>query len=66
MRLSHNMDRFTSPSAATIRYSTAATCHDIDIEGVAEERVVEGDDELYIRRYSYHNIRTCHDVMDVF
>jgi hypothetical protein len=57
----------TSPSATTTtRYSTAATCHDIDIEGVAEERVVEGDDELYIQRYSCHNIRTCHDVMDVF
>ena len=55
----------TSPSATT-KYSTDATCHDIDIVAVAEERVVEGDDELYIQRNSYHNIRTCHDVMDVF
>jgi hypothetical protein len=62
MGWSYSMDRFiyehslsdTSPSAATTRYSTAATCHDIDIEGVAEERVVVGDDELYIQRYSYH------------
>ena len=68
----NDMDRFTyehilsdsSPSATTTS-STAATCRDIDIEGVAEERVVEGD-ELYIQRNSYHNIRTCHDVMDVF
>jgi len=56
----------TSSTAATTRYSTDTTCLDIDIEGVAEERVVEGDDELYIQRYSCHNIRTCHDVMDVF
>ena len=55
----------TSSTAATTRYSTDTTCLDIDIEGVAEERVVEGD-ELYIQRNSYHNIRTCHDVMDVF
>ena len=51
---SHNIDRFTYPSAATIRYSAASTCHDIDIEGVTEERVVEGDDELYIQRNSHH------------
>jgi len=62
---SHNMDRFiyehilsdTSPSATTTtttRYSTDATCLDIDIVGVAEERVVEGDDELYIHYYSHH------------
>ena len=60
---SHNMDQFThedilrdtSPPAATTGYSTAAAiCHDIDIEGVVEERVVEGDDELYIQRYPCH------------
>ena len=59
----NDMDQFTyehilsdtSPSAATTtRYSTDATCHDIDIVGVAEERVVEGDDELYIQHYSHH------------
>jgi len=54
------MDRFTyehilsPPSASTTKHSTAATCHDIDIEGVAEERVVVGDDELYIQHYSHH------------
>ena len=31
----------TSPPDSTTRYSTAI-CHDIDIEGVVEERVVEG------------------------
>lgn len=54
------MDRFTyehilrntSPTA-TNGYSAAATCHDIDVEGVAEERVVEGD-KLYIQHYSHH------------
>ena len=61
--------RDTFPTAATTGYSTAAAiCHDIDIEGVVEERVVEGDDELYIQRYPCHilifNI-TYHDVMDV-
>jgi hypothetical protein len=73
---SHYIDQFTytyeyilsdtSPSAATIGYSATAI-HEIDIEGVAEERVVEGDDELYIQHYSYHNI-TCHDhdVMGVY
>ena len=59
---SHNMDQFThedllrdtpSPSAATTRYTAAASCHDIDTEGVAEERVEEGDDELYLQRNSY-------------
>ena len=46
-----------SPPAATTGYSTAAAiCHDNDIEGVVEERVVAGDDELYIQRYPYHII----------
>ena len=69
---SHNMDQFayedilsdsSSPSAATTRHSTTdANCHDMDIEGVAEERVVEGDDELYIHIiYLYYHI-TYHDV----
>ena len=40
--------------SSTTGYSTAGICHDIDIEGVVEERVVEGDDELYIQRYPYH------------
>ena len=44
--------RNNSPTDSTTGYSTAVgICHDIDIEGVAEERVVEGDDELYIQRY---------------
>ena len=47
--------RDTSPTDSTTGYSSAAAiCHDIDIEGVAEERVVAGDDELYIQRYPYH------------
>ena len=49
--------RDTSPTDSTTGYSTtaaAASCHDIDIEGVVEEGVVEGDDMLYIQRYPYH------------
>ena len=47
--------RDTSPTDSTTGYSTAVgIIHDIDIEGVAEERVVAGDDELYIQRYPYH------------
>ena len=50
------------PLSSTTGYSTAAAaaaiCHDIDIEGVVEERVVEGDDELYIQRYPYHIVST--------
>ena len=37
--------RDTSPPDSSTRYS---------IEGVAEERVVAGDDELYIQRYPHH------------
>jgi len=42
--------RDTSPPDSTTRYSTTAVgiCHDIDIEGVTEERVIEGDCERYI------------------
>ena len=60
----HDMDQFAyedilrdtpSPPATTTAYSTTAAsiCHDIDIEGVVEERVEEGDDELDIQRNSY-------------
>ena len=45
---SHKIDQFTLSDTSTTRYSTAASCHDIDIEGVAEKRVVVGDNELYI------------------
>ena len=39
----------TPPLSSTTGYSAATgSCHDIDNEGVVEERVVEGDDEFYI------------------
>ena len=61
---SHDMDQFAyedilkdtpSPPDSITRHSTTAAsiCHDIDIEGVVEERVEEGDDELDIQRNSY-------------
>ena len=58
-----NMDEFiydcflrdTSPTDSTTGYATAvASCHDTDIEGVVEERVVAGNDELNIQCYPYH------------
>ncbi len=52
---SHDMHPFTHEDILRDTPSpTAANCHDIDIEGVAEERVVEGDDEFYIQRHPYH------------
>jgi hypothetical protein len=63
MGLSHNIDQNTyehilrdsSHSAATTtKHSTTAICHGIDIEAMPEERMVEGDDELYIQHYSHH------------
>ena len=61
MGLSHNIDQFTyehilrdtSHSAVTTKHSTTAICHGIDIEGMPEERMVEGDAELYIQHYSH-------------
>ena len=49
----------TTPAATNTGYSaTAASCHDIDIKGAVEERVVEGDDELHIQRYRYRYTHT--------